>query len=184
MPLGDYYEGITNGIGFGGDLSFAVSRSLAVRLSVSKSGMKDDIGALVPNSTILEDNLSLSAWRYFLSLQYYGGLKKDEKRKTMYYLYSGLGAINHSFSGNLIVRDLSDNQIYLITPATGSESKFTMTSGLGLLAFVSNSFGFEFGATADVVFVGRSNDNYYYQPYGNVSTALVFDLKAGIVTMF
>jgi hypothetical protein len=180
-PLGDYYDGISSGVGFGGALAFAVSRNLAIRLSVSKSGMKENADEIYPNSVLLEDNLKLNAWRYFVSLEYYGGLKRDVRRKTMYYLYSGLGAISHNFSGSITVRDLADNQIYLVTPSSDGETKFTSTTGLGLVVFLSNSMGLELGMTGDLVFVGSNNNNYSYSPYGN---AFVFDLKAGIVTMF
>jgi hypothetical protein len=40
VPLGDYFEGITSGIGYGANLRFALSESAALRFMVSRAGLK------------------------------------------------------------------------------------------------------------------------------------------------
>ncbi|MBU8934373.1 MAG: hypothetical protein KOO62_10250 [candidate division Zixibacteria bacterium] len=181
IPATDYYDGIKSGLGYGFDIVVPVTRKIAIRGTISKSGMEDDPDQLLSGSGMvpIRDNLSLDVWRYFVSAEYYSWPRYVEGSKTMYYLYSGLGAISHSFSGSILALDISTDEIWAVTYE--SQSKFAFTLGGGLVTMFSNSLGLDTRAAADLVIVGT--DSNEYGMYGRTQQALVFDLKVGLVAM-
>jgi len=158
VPIGDYYEGFTSGIGYGADISIPVSREIAIRGTVSRSGMRPGNG--------LPPGASFSAWRYVISVQYYKWPRWRTDGKTMYYVYSGIGGISHTMS---------------VGGESSNISKLTTVLGIGLMQQVSKSIGIEAGGEFDAVFIGASNYQYGY--YGNVEYAWIMDFKLGLVLL-
>lgn len=183
FPIGDYYHGIKSGIGFGVDVIIPVTKEVAIRGTISKSGMRDDLKELFPGVIIIEDNLSLSAWRYLVSGQYYRWPKWKTGGKLLYYGYVGLGAISHKFSGTALVQDPYSGDKYIIYGTKDTQSKFVITVGGGLITMISKTVGIEAGASLDEVFAGETSG--YAYPYGYYGEgAIVFDLKVGLVAVF
>ena len=181
FPLGDYYDGIKSGIGYGLDVIIPVTKNVAIRGTASRSGMTDDLESTMPGVTVLDDNLSLSAWRYAISGQYYQWPNWRAGGKMLYYGFAGLGAITHKFSGTMTIRDPYSGEIMILYSTGKSQDKFILTYGGGIIAMVSKQIGIELGVTFDMVFVGTTSGTYYY---GQAQNAYIFDLKAGVVALF
>jgi hypothetical protein len=178
VPIGDYYAGIESGIGFGGSIRIVATKELAVRLGLSKSGMKqEDLrGASYAPMIIVEDNTDFDAWRYYAAVEYYKWPHWREGGRTMLYFFSGLGMISHSFSGTFVACDPAD-ECYLFG-SDYSETKFMMTNGGGVVAMLGESIGVEIGAAFDLVFVSSGSS------YGSSQYAMTLDLRVGLVTAF
>ncbi len=187
FPVGTYYEGMNSGIGFEGDFLIAVNHYIAIRGIVSKSGMKwdDNYGliSLDPGVTIIDQDWTMNAMRYVLAGQYYNRPKKNSGGKTIWYAYSGLGVISHKLTGDLSVRDNSDNSIENISESD-TQTKFVTTFGGGAIFLTSNNFGIDLSACMDVVYIGSDPNQDSYGLYGNVQTALILDIKLALIMLF
>jgi hypothetical protein len=182
FPGGDYYDGITSGIGFGADVIIPVTKNVAIRGTISKSGMKDDLKAWAPGFIILEDDLSLNAWRYLVCAEYYHWPRWKTGGKILYYFYTGLGAISHSFSGTATLEHPFSHIIEVIYSTQNTQTNFVTTYGGGVIPMISKTVGVDIGAELDLVFVGQTSNYGYY--YTASQYATVFDLKIGLVVLF
>ena len=177
FPIGDYYNGVKSGIGYGFDVIFPVTKNVAIRGTISKSGMKNDLKSMFPGMTILKDDLSLNAWRYAVSGQYYKWPGWKTGAKLLYYGFVGIGVITHKFSGSATIQDPISDETVILYGTGDSEDKFMITYGGGLITMISKRVGMELGATFDLVFV---RGTAYYES----TNAAVFDLKVGLVGLF
>ena len=185
FPIGDYYEGSKSGIGFDGDIVIPVSKEVAIRTTISKSGAKDDLTTLFPGITIIQDNMDFNVWRYFVSVQFYSWPRWKTGGRILYYGYTGLGIITHSVSGSAIVREPFSGLEFVLYGTGKNDTKFATTFGGGIIPMISERVGIDIGVSADLVFVGG---NYYY-PYGYYygyygKSAFIIDVKAGLVFLF
>jgi len=170
IPMGEYYEGFTSGIGLGGNITIPVTNNIAIKAIISKSGVKASGGTDKITGQPYNDILDISVWRYFLNVQYYSQPKHKEGKRNIFYTYTGMGAVSHSLKGKGILE------------GDYSESKFAMTVGVGYVPMFSPNMGVDLGASFDLLFIGAKDyDDYTYSPYGNVQTALLFDLKIGFL---
>jgi hypothetical protein len=182
FPVGDWYDGTKSGIGYGLDAIIPVTKNMAIRGTISRSGMQNDLESMLdPGVIVLDDNLSMNVWRYAISGQYYKWPRWRTGGKLMYYFYVGLGAITHKFSGTMTVKEPYSGEIIIIYPTGGSQDKFMLTYGGGLVPMLTQRLGLELGLTADLVFAGSTTDYYGYQ---RTQTAMVFDIKVGLVAVF
>jgi hypothetical protein len=185
FPGGDYYNGITSGLGFGADIIIPVTKNVALRGTISKSGMKVDLKAWAPGFIILEDDLKINAWRYLVCAEYYHWPRWKTGGKVLYYFYTGFGAISHSFSGTATVEAPISHDIMVIYSIPNTQTKFVTTYGGGVIPMISKTVGVDIGAELDVVFVGQTGQTYSYGYYYTASQyATVFDLKIGLVALF
>ena len=178
VPLGEYYEGITSGIGFGVEISIPVAHEYAIRLRVEKAGLSEDLADILAPLEILQDDLSFSVWRYSIAAEYYVWPNWQEGRKTSWHAWSGIGATSNSFSGSLIVRDPFTNEVGAFGTSY-SETKFTMNVGGSVLQMLSSAVGLEFGVNFDLLFVGTTGNDFYYYGY-DTQYASILDLRAGL----
>lgn len=185
--IGDYYEGFTSGVGFEGDFLIAVTHNIAIRATVSKSGMgwNDDYGmvSLDPDITILDQDYSVSGMRYLVGAQYYKRTDRKTPGKTIFYLNMGLGAIDHRLKAKLRLRDNTTAQIR-DEEFHYSQTKFLTSFGGGIIFLMSNSIGLDMAASLDVVYVGTTDDADYSYYGSDVQTALIFDIKLALVFLF
>jgi hypothetical protein len=177
FPIGDYYNGVKSGIGYGFDVFIPVTKNVAIRGTISKSGMKNDLKSMFGDMTILKDDLSLNAWRYAVSGQYYKWPGWKTGAKLLYYGFVGLGVITHKFSGSATIQDPISGETVILYGTGDSEDKFMITYGGGLITMISKRVGIELGATFDLIFVRGT-------PYYESTNAAVFDLKVGLVGLF
>jgi hypothetical protein len=183
VPIGDFYDGITSGVGFDADVIIPVSKQLALRGTVSRSGIREELDKyLDPGYDLIADDLSMNTWRYLFSVQYYDWPRWRRGGKTMYYVYSGLGAINHRFTGHMLVHDQAGDLDVVLYPTAGSLTRFMTTLGCGVTYKISPVLGIDLGGSLDVVYLGSDAESgsLFYSYYGDVQTALIFDFKAGI----
>ena len=183
FPIGDYYDGTESGVGYGIDVMITVTRNVAVRGTISRAGMRDDLKSMFPGIMIVEDNLCLNVWRYAVSGQYYKWPRWRTGGKLLYYGFAGLGVITHKFSGSATVQDPVTGELVVLYGTGDTENKFMLTYGGGIISMISDRVGIEMEATFDVVFVGTAEDRTIGY-YGEGQTASIFGLKAGIVGLF
>jgi hypothetical protein len=101
----------------------------------------------------------------------------------MFYLYSGLGAVSHSFSGNLILEENGTGEQYIFTSDARDITRFMTTTGGGAVVMLNNSLGVDFGGELGIVFVGSAkNEGEVF--YGTVQYAYILDFKVALVTIF
>lgn len=182
FPMGDYYEDFKSGIGYGFDAVITVTKNVAIRGSISRAGIKEDLKAMWPGFIILEDDLGLSVWRYAISGQYYQWPGWRTDGRLLYYGSAGLGIITHKGSGSAVVQDPITDELWIVTGGD-AENKFILTYGGGIITMISEKVGIEFGITFDAIFVGSSDDRLVVG-YDESKYANIFDLKLGLVGLF
>lgn len=185
IPTGNYYEGIESSAGFGGNIVFALTHELGLRIMVSKPGMKINQNTFVlysfdPNFTIVSQDFSVKATRYVLGLEYYRSVNRSRPGTEYFFLYSGLGAIKHSFQLDMTVRENSSGTTASESSKV-SESNFVTNIGLGYIRFLSDIVGLTTQASIDFVYAeGRTSNGASAYDIGGV----VFDFSVGIVFSF
>jgi len=179
IPISDYYDGITSGIGIEGELLIGLTHNMGIRVLISKSGMdvEDNFRLFysVPEATILSEEYKYTMIRYMLGVQYYEIKGQIDRSKTMLYIYTGLGLITEDITATVTVRDNLDDQIYVLD-GSASESRFALNFGAGLTTFISKNVGVDFAFSMDQVFI-PGEGNY------KSTTAYSLDLKAGLVLL-
>ena len=112
FPVGDYYDGIDAGVGFGANLVVPVGRGLALRGTVSKSGLGLDFA-------------DLSVWRFLFGFQYYNWPKWRDGGKTIFSFWTGLGAASHTaaygFSETKFATNGGGSIIMMLSDVVGAE---------------------------------------------------------------
>jgi len=185
IPTSDFYDGFTSGFGYEGDLIIPVARNLAVRLSASKSGMRDDPERLLSFMgpyELIEDNVTVNVWRFAVSAQYYEWPKWRQGGRWMYHFYSGIGIINHSVSGEYAVKNTQSGEEGVIVPTGKDLTRFLLVLGLGTMAKLDRHIGLEASFEFEGVAIGSNPNSYSY--YTAVQYAYIFDFKAGMVWLF
>ncbi len=176
-----WYEGNTSSMDFGGDLVIAVSRKMALRLTISKAGTSYDSRELLTGVNVIKTDLLSHVWRYFFSVQAYDWPRWREDGRSMHYGYIGAGAVRHSLTGTALTIN-NEGGVGVYSASGRSQSRFAATGGCGLVQMVAPKIGFEVGAVLDVVFVGE--DNYTYVSSGSPEVrAFLFGLRVGLVLM-
>ncbi len=155
FPIGTYYDGIDEGVGFGANLVVPIGRKVALRGTVSKSGLGVDWA-------------DLSVWRYLIAGQYYNWPKWRTGGKTIYNFWTGLGAAGHTGSGGF-------SETKFVTNAGGSI--IHMMSEVVGLEFGGN-LDVVWAGTVEVDALGPGDDTYE-----KVQTALILDFRLGIAIM-
>ncbi|HUU46061.1 MAG TPA: hypothetical protein VM118_10050 [Acidobacteriota bacterium] len=183
IPLGDFYEGIKAGVGYGFEMTVPVARNIAVRAFVSRSGMRDDLDVPASEYIVHEDDFGMSVWRYVLAAQYHEWPRWKTGGRVMYYLYSGLGAISHKTTGHMLIEERATGNLLMIEGSGESLTKLIVSEGFGIVAKVSRNLGVEAKLALDLVFVGAREDPDYFTPYGNVEQALIIDFQIGLVLL-
>jgi hypothetical protein len=159
FPIGEYYEGFSGGVGYEGDLLVACTREIALRASLSRSG------AHLTDNELTQYGVGSRILRYSLAIQYYRSIHYGYPDRGFWYSWVGAGAVSHTLTG-----------------VDYSETKFFMPVGFGVTPMLNPWLGLDLSSSMDVVFVGsRSNDDQYYGAYGNVQTALLWDLRIGLI---
>jgi len=178
LPSGNYYEGLKEGVGFGGVVKIPVTSKLAVRFDVSKAGIKADENYLTfysydPDIVIVGQDLGFTAMRYVVEMETFYRQDRVTPGKSIWYLHTGLGAIYHKATLKLDYTQAGQPGIMTISEETG-ETKFIQTLGGGLMQLVTEQVGLDLGVNMDLVYAG-SNGN------GDLQYALIFDLRVGLV---
>jgi hypothetical protein len=156
IPIGVYYDGIDPGFSLGGDVIIAINYRLDLRFMVAKCG---------PRLSSEYDPLKFSAMRYEIAIQYHA---KPVKLKPIWYVYSGLGAVDNRFTLD------SYGKIY-------SETKFAMCSGGGVIISMAEKLGLDLGAHFDWEIIGSAETTY---GTSTLQTAMILDFNIGIVKFF
>ncbi len=185
-PLGSYYDGLTAGVGFGGEVTIAVSREYALRFSVERQGVRVDSAEFVQLSramgvALISHDVTVTMMRYVVSFEYHGWPHQERGGGFWWFASSGIGAINHTFSGDALAIDPQTLEpAYYRTDY--SETKFIGTAAMGIVPMLSKNLGLECSFNWDLVFVGTVDDNSTYA--NEVQMASVIDLRVGLTYIF
>jgi hypothetical protein len=177
VSMGDYYEGITTGMGYEGTIHFTVSDEIGIRASISKAGLKTDQGwgliSLNPDLEIISQEYAMTATRYLAGVQYYRRPQAMLPGKAIFYMYTDLGIISHKVTGKISYR-LYDVDYY--EEPSDSQSKFMTNLGGGVVVLISKKIGIDFGAEFDIVYAGTNSS-------GSINYAGIFDFKIGLIAL-
>lgn len=181
IPSGDYYDGIGSGVGFEGDMRYAITNHLAIRGGASKSGMRSNedpvLYSTIPNIEVVDTDFRLNAYRFVFGAEYYAKVNPGGSGNDYLYLMTYLGAITHKME----LRATFENTVTgerLTDSAKDTESKFLFGLGLGLTKLLKDNYGLETGVTFEFVPVGSRPSDLY----GTETVyAYVIDLKLGFV---
>ena len=157
--LGAYPQDHTGGIWLAKSYREQVEgpgRELSIRGSLSRSGLRNG-GDIVPSE------IGFHATRYLGSIQYNAPFRSATPQVGLWYVYTGLGAINHTLSYQGV---------------SVSESKFLTEFGAGGVSFISPGLGVDYSGSIGLVWIGR--DEYY----GSTQSGVLFDLKFGLSYWF
>jgi hypothetical protein len=186
IPATDFYDGFKSGIGFDGDLMIPAEPHVAVRLSGSLSGIKDDpeqiAGFMSSSLEIIEDNVSFRTWRFLVSVEYYEWPRWRTDGKWMYFIYSGLGAAHHTVSGEYIVRNRDTGEELVLAPTGPDVTKFMVALGFGGMVKLAPHIALDGTFEIDGIVAGSNPWASGY--YNSMSYAYIFDFKAGVVWLF
>jgi opacity protein-like surface antigen len=184
LPAGYYYEEWGGSIGYGGAVCFSVTHNLGVRFGASKIGMIfDDDFYLVstdPEFSVVSQDLSMSAWRYYVAAQYYSFLDHSKEDLSMYYLYAGFAGVSHK---RTIEAELL-NSISGLTRTDRSEvseTKVAIVWGFGVTTMVSTSIGLDFGLDWDMVAVDSHETRRFGLESRETDFSHIFNFRAGLV---
>ncbi len=167
VPIGDWYEGIDPGVGFGIEALIPIKRRAALRLCFARAGMNladQDLSQLV----------NIHADRYLLAVQVHQYLDKKGDQFGMYYGYAGLGVIDH-------VSEFKATEQGGTVSYSTSETKFLTNLGGGVILMLNPRWGVDLGANMDLVYLGSTQNSYNYY---DASYAMILDVRAGAVLFF
>jgi hypothetical protein len=181
-PAGSYYDGLSAGFGFEGDIRIAINHQFALQFFLSRSSLRvgDDIHLLTdPGITVLDENIGFHVTRYEVALNVYEPFSKRTDPISMWYGFFGLGAVGHKTTLKATLRNDDTGQTAEISDEN-SESKFAIVFGFGAVKMVSKQFGFDFSGAANLVAIpAESND-----PGQSVVYAYILNLKLSAVAVF
>jgi len=184
-PFGEYYEGLTAGVGFEGDFRIPVASELSIWFLVSKSGMKvsDSYNpGFYPDYPYQLDRLalSMSAVRYYAGLLQTWPAGHRRENPDLVYMYFGIGAVAHRVNGTMYVHDVNTMQAYVIPGNPSTDTRFAQVFGGGYVIRASKSVGIDLGASLEGVWTR------VYNYSGDESVAMkgfALDLKAGVIML-
>lgn len=186
IPASDFYDGFRSGFGYEGDLLIPAGRNFAVRLSVSRSGIRDDPERLIeltyPGYQLVSDNQTATAMRFVIAAEYYEWPRWRKDGRWMYYIYTGAGAINHTLSGRLTIRDPGSGTLYDLISSGKDLTRFMWNIGGGATVKIAKSIGLDGSGEFDFIAIGTNRESY--SAYGAVEYAYLFDVKVGLVWLF
>jgi hypothetical protein len=151
FPAGSYFEGLSAGIGFEGDIIIPVSREISIRATLSRTGIKN-------TGEIVSSNVTFNGTRILASAQFNQPNNRNELNKGLWYAYSGIGVFTSTAS---------------LGVHSASETKLLLEGGGGVVAFLSDGFGIDLGGSIGMIPVGSS-------PGYGVQYAFLFDVKIGL----
>jgi hypothetical protein len=127
IPLGNHPEGIRSGIGYEGTAHFTILNGIALRISISKAGLKGG------QSGIFSTGYQYSATRYRAGIQYHKRPSAMLPGKIIPYLYIEFGIVS------------SEIMSY-------GETKFAPDQGGGIIILISEIVGLDIGAEYNFAF--------------------------------
>ena len=179
-PFGDYYDGTRSGLGFGGTLHAAVTDEFALRGDVTLLGVRVSDGfrlvSLDPSVEIVSQSYDIDGLRILVGGEYYQSIQRAGGWSGFWYAHGSLGVIRHRITGQLTVRNPGTGQVAELSPVD-TQSKFTMTSGFGVVYRVAPRLGVNFSGDLDGVWTK------VYYPNGSTGVGmkgLVLGVHAGI----
>jgi len=153
FPTGDYYDGTTSGLGFGGNFHLAINHQLAIKLKVSRAGIdfSDDFGFIYPaNIIVISEDFSMNATRILFGLEFYESVVRGENLRSTWYVHSMLGFISHKLSSKIVLQDIATNEIVTLIGGD-TQTQFAMNVGAGIIPMISPSIGINLSADLDLV---------------------------------
>jgi hypothetical protein len=182
FPFGDYYDGTKSNAGFEGTIHIALSPEVALRANVALLGMEfsDEMNliSLDPSVQIVSQEYDVDAVRYSAGLEYHQPLGRADSGTSFWFVHTSAGAIRHAIKGTLTVRTMEGETARL--EAEDVTTKFTLTSGAGLLFGLSRHLGFQLGGDVDGVWTE------VYYPEGTSSVGVrgwVVSVHAGLAVV-
>jgi hypothetical protein len=180
VPVKGYNrESIGEGIGYEGDIHLALDYRTALRLMVSKSGLrlldKDRMIYADYNTLVLNKSINFSIIRYTLSIENYGHFDRLKRKLDLWYICLGAGVIRHSLTAKATFMDLPDSNIYKMKESE-HKSEPVIIYGMGVIKDIGDNAGIDFSTCIDMVLLSENESKN--------SIALILDFKIALVKFF
>lgn len=185
VPFGDYYEGLTSGLGFEGDIKISLNEELSLLFMISRSGIRFPSGStsgIYGNYPYVVDkeNWTMRATRYYFGLQETKRTNGHDDFPNLWYIWFTIGAVSHSGSGAVYYHNAQTNQQYVATAPTVSDTRFAQCSGAGYIARLGKDVGIDFSAS----FEGIWTKEYYNNGSSGIGlNGFTLNLNAGLIFM-
>ena len=181
FPMAEYYSGISGGLGIECNVMFPVNRHIGVGgwLSYAKLGMdENEIRTTVPSrySRLLINDVKYSATSFALLAHYYGAWRNGNGKWDV---FTGLGFVNHSSSGQAIYYDPQSDQAVGLT--FKEETKFAIPFGLSVSRLFTKSVGIEAQTVLNTLFISRNQIYYSYSSSNSLQYAFLWSFRVGLI---
>ena len=177
-PIGDYYSKVNTGLDMGFGVSVAVSRRIAIRFDIARSGLEQEESVhpevIDPAWEVIEQNYQMTTNRYSLGIQRTSQASNPRTIFGMSYVSLGLGLRTEDKRNTVIARIASDST-RTITDHT-KNTKFMACAGGALVFGLTETLGIEIGVNLDLVFLGRDQNDYS-------KYASVLDFRFGLIAV-
>lgn len=179
LPLGDYYRGLSGGLGVEVNAMIPINRSIGIGgwISYSKMGT-DPFDLAEPGFTqVIRNDLTASQTSIALVAHYYGAWKDGRGKWDV---FTGLGAVSNSMSGEAWLYNSSTQMVQSI--GGQGETKFAMPLGLSFSRLYTKSLGIEFQTVFTTEFIGAAPDYYYdYVGVAPAQYAFLWGFRVGLI---
>jgi len=190
------YTDVIGGLGYEANILAAITNRFALRLTFGRSGLHEadlfryqtnagETAPLPPYIYVLTDRTELSITRYFLSGQFNAPPLDLYVTDAFFYLYAGLGAVNHNTT--LVVETYNDSTGAGYTSVDqASITRFANTFGGGMLFMLTRDIGLDFSLGCDLVYAGEqpvyaAQDLYSHRRAYNYDGT--FNVKLGLMAL-
>lgn len=181
MPTGVWFDDVNTAVGYDGDFVLFLTHQIGLHFRFSRAGLKvdDDFfftrGLIDPGLTIYNMYSRLAVNRYFLSFLYYDHLNLTQTGKTLFYVGTGAGAVEHREKGSAWA---TDGQYTWMISIKDTETKFATSAEIGLIFLLARNIGLDTGMSLDIIYIGRAYDEAGHEV---TQTAGIFDFKLGFI---
>ncbi|MDD4051497.1 MAG: hypothetical protein PHR28_06330 [candidate division Zixibacteria bacterium] len=184
VPVGDWYTDVNAGMGYEADLFLCVSRHIALRAHISRSGLNVDdsfYDILLPGEgwELMSEKSELTVSRYMLMAQYNDPALDKTLTEVRPYIMFGMGVVREAQSLSASARYTATGE-WAYTEGDKTDNRFAMTSGVGLVWKIGRNLGFDLEGAADMIFIPTE---YQYGESAS-ATAYIIDFKAGLLYLF
>lgn len=186
VPFGEFYHDLTWGPGAGIELIIPATAHTSIRLGVSRVGIDDNADSILARSLLtrrlIEDNLSARIWKVSAAAEYRNWSETNPTGGPMYFVFSGLGIMNHSLEGEYVLLDEATQGLFRVVASDESETRIVLLAGAGGMLKLGGNVGWD--VTGEINLLARNNENRNGAFYSRIDMSSIVEFKTGLVVMF
>jgi hypothetical protein len=186
LPFGEFYHDLSWGPGAGIEMIISATAHTSVRLGVSRVGINDNADSILAHNKIffrlIEDNLSARVWKIFAAAEYRNWSETNPAGGPMYFIFGGLGILNHALEGQYLLLNESTQELYRLGAPDEGETRLIILAGAG--GMVPLGGGVALDLTGEFNVLPDKNENRNGAFYSRIDFSAIIELKLGVVVLF